>query len=786
MAIPGTIPVTGIIAPTTTGDTYPVYNPIYGLGGLRTVPNSVELSAITTQRREVGMIVYVSGTSEYYKLESGLTNSDWVLLNIGSGTSLNGYFLSLSGGTVTGDTYFTQGLSASTFSAGTLYSGSTNLYDIFLPIGFSASTGNFIPMTGTGANLVTGDIQIDDAVNLSWNAGNETLQYNPGSTNIELTTSNGFDLVSGAMMSAGTDLYNIFLTTAPSGTTGFSGWTSSTGVDSIIANNGTGNLVSGIGSVVAGSGNSITSNFSFVAGGASQNISGPRSFIGGGRNNTITSASSFIGGGDANLVSGIVSSVIASSGSTVSGSRSVVIGGSGISGSSNDTVYVPFLNIKSANTNNALVSILVKDTNGDVYLRDASTLSGISGNFVPMTGTGANLVTGDIQIDDAINLSWNAGNETLQYNPGTTNIELTTSNGFDLVSGSMMSAGTDLYAIFATNVSPTHVQNGLNTYTGGTATLPTVNISAATLSYLSATTISGATLYSGSTNLYNIFAPIGQGVTTASNGLTKTGNNITLGGALTANTTVSGLFTLNLGTGTGTSRLANLFGRSSGITQFLSIIPSVATATLNLTTGSTVFGLTSSLSGVAGLTTIDTDSHRSKFGIPSIQETELSLATSGATLRVFDLNNDELHFKVLYDPIAITNNGVNNSFVVSDFFQQKGIVYSGDYSSNFTPESLVTKRYVDMVATGGTSGVTGNFLPLSGGTVTGNTIFTTNVSANTLTLTTTNIVAPLNFPVFTSNPVTLNNGDAWILSATTGNALFNVRINGVTKSVELT
>jgi hypothetical protein len=76
--------------------------------------------------------------------------------------------------------------------------------------------------------------------------------------------------------------------------------------------------------------------------------------------------------------------------------------------------------------------------------------------------------------------------------------------------GPIMSAGTDLYDIFATSVSAgqTFVQPGLNTYTGGTENAPTVNISGATLEYLSATTISGGTLYSGSTNLSSIFAPI--------------------------------------------------------------------------------------------------------------------------------------------------------------------------------------------------------------------------------------------------------------------------------------
>jgi hypothetical protein len=56
---------------------------------------------------------------------------------------------------------------------------------------------------------------------------------------------------------------------------------------------------------------------------------------------------------------------------------------------------------------------------------------------------------------------------------------------------------------------------------------------------LSATTLSGGTIYSGGTDLSSIFALAGSDVTTASNGLTKTGNNITLGGTLTGDTTIT-------------------------------------------------------------------------------------------------------------------------------------------------------------------------------------------------------------------------------------------------------
>jgi hypothetical protein len=48
----------------------------------------------------------------------------------------------------------------------------------------------------------------------------------------------------------------------------------------------------------------------------------------------------------------------------------------------------------------------------------------------------------------------------------------------------------------------------------------------------------GGAILSGGTDLYNIFSTGGGGSTTASNGLTKSGDNITLGGTLTGNTLI--------------------------------------------------------------------------------------------------------------------------------------------------------------------------------------------------------------------------------------------------------
>lgn len=56
--------------------------------------------------------------------------------------------------------------------------------------------------------------------------------------------------------------------------------------------------------------------------------------------------------------------------------------------------------------------------------------------------------------------------------------------------------------------SATYVQPGFNTYTAGTVNAPSVNISAVTLVTISGGTVSGGTFYSGSTNVENVIYSI--------------------------------------------------------------------------------------------------------------------------------------------------------------------------------------------------------------------------------------------------------------------------------------
>lgn len=82
--IPGTVRVTGIIAPTDSTDTYPVIDPIYGIDGLRSVADDAERDGIPDLRRREGMLVYNRDSTTYFRLLPSpwaYDSTDWVSIN---------------------------------------------------------------------------------------------------------------------------------------------------------------------------------------------------------------------------------------------------------------------------------------------------------------------------------------------------------------------------------------------------------------------------------------------------------------------------------------------------------------------------------------------------------------------------------------------------------------------------------------------------------------------------------------------------------------------------------
>lgn len=150
---------------------------------------------------------------------------------------------------------------------------------------------------------------------------------------------------------------------------------------------------------------------------------------------------------------------------------------------------------------------------------------------------------------------------------------------------------------------------------------------------------------------------------TADNGLTKTGDNIQLGGVLTENTNISGDWQLYLNPKT------------------ITIDTNIGDLNLYANTGDVNVSST-------GDTSIAADG--------SLYFTTYTGATLYADSGRIDLIASAGAIHLTSDTVLITDNISN-----------KGAEYAGDYSSNFTDESLITKRYLtNYVATASSSGTT--------------------------------------------------------------------------------
>jgi hypothetical protein len=228
---------------------------------------------------------------------------------------------------------------------------------------------------------------------------------------------------------------------------------------------------------------------------------------------------------------------------------------------SGTTITGESISVSSVTVNNIISS---GNTFSKFNLLSATTLSATTIQSAGLVGGGTQMVIANsdgvlsVQAIPVVGQSTVIRNGLNTYTAGTTadysvNISALTINtltasgnsvftgtlsGGSLFSASTIFSGTsNLDTLFITQNqlanSQTFVQPGTNTYTGGTSTRPTVNVSALTISTLTASgnsvftgTLSGGssfsanTLFSGTTNLYSIFFPIGGGsgeINTASN-----------------------------------------------------------------------------------------------------------------------------------------------------------------------------------------------------------------------------------------------------------------------------
>ena len=84
----GAVPITGFISPTDNTDVYPTHTDIFGKGGYRAVDTTEARDSISADRRSLGMLVYVIFDNTVYQLKTGLLNSDWVVIDFTTGSTL--------------------------------------------------------------------------------------------------------------------------------------------------------------------------------------------------------------------------------------------------------------------------------------------------------------------------------------------------------------------------------------------------------------------------------------------------------------------------------------------------------------------------------------------------------------------------------------------------------------------------------------------------------------------------------------------------------------------------
>jgi len=79
------VKLTAPINPNSANDTYPTHIDIYGKGGFMSVTDITARDNITSLRRKIGMLVYVTATDVLYQLKGGTDNTNWVTIPLGSG-----------------------------------------------------------------------------------------------------------------------------------------------------------------------------------------------------------------------------------------------------------------------------------------------------------------------------------------------------------------------------------------------------------------------------------------------------------------------------------------------------------------------------------------------------------------------------------------------------------------------------------------------------------------------------------------------------------------------------
>jgi hypothetical protein len=653
-------------------------------------------------------------------------------------------------------------------NGGIMASGGTDLYDIFA----TASNLDYVPLTGTSTN-VSGDIEFDDDVNLSFNGGSDTIGYDSiggdfsidASDQLIINTANGADFATGAILSAGTDLYSIFLTSVDGDAT-----TASNGLTESGNNITLGGVLTGDTSI------DIDGNLFALSGGSISMDNSTGLKIG---TNIIDAGSGFFG--PANYIQmrtdvGYTEPwfFMNADGGTTFGSFIQFALGTQV-----DDIGVTFAkpsgNVSYANNNH----LSLFDNSGLYTVSNTYVRESVVG-FFAAEGTATATVKGSVAIASS------AVTITDDYTLYTDNLNLieTPDNDDNLtqILARDNSTGTVKYRDTVSLI--TRVQDGTNISTGGTANEPTINLDAdIVLTSVNATEISGGTIYSGATDLYDIFSTsagvtgsgtnntiamwngtssltdsimtfdgttgitvagdvfiqgsvevLGSATTIVTQDLFVEDNTITLNSGGTAvSATNGGIFVQNgVNNGTDASWTIDAVGNWQTDNGIISSAMTVNNGNLNVTGGGVMQSGGTDLYNIfiqdlqsvmneGSTSTVGTDVTvaRNFTGSSAISRLVLQEAfgdghallqvSDGLSASTFQASVNSLTQMSFSQGFSSTQSLAFNgtSMQVNDTAQNQGLTYIGNYHVNYIDRSLVDKEYVDnSILSGNTSDIT--------------------------------------------------------------------------------
>jgi len=458
------------------------------------------------------------------------------IISVVASPSLNA--LTLSGaGQFAGVT--STGLSATTVSGGTIYSGATNLYSIF------ARPELVVNSVNAGSNIATGGTAVAPTISVVASPSLNALTLSGAgqfagvtSTGLSATTVSGGTIYSGAtnlsttIISIANAAASAVDSAVQAGSNITTGGTASAPIISVVASPSLNALtLSGAGQFagVTSTGLSATTLSAGTLYSGTTNLSTTIISISNAAaaatgDFTRVQGSNFITtGGTANAP--IINLAQNFSGATVSGGTIYsgatnlynIFATIGAGGSS--TAVQPGSNITTGGTQTApIVSVVASPSLNALTLSGAGQFAGVtSTGLSALTISGGTLYSGSTNLYNIFATSA-SGEANSGENIGGTSTDVATTAGIFkqktgvLLEMRMLSAGTNISFITGDTItiqasgsgSATAVQPGLNTYTGGTSSAPTINISAATLVSLSANTITGTTIWGNGSNLTGV------------------------------------------------------------------------------------------------------------------------------------------------------------------------------------------------------------------------------------------------------------------------------------------